>query len=351
MKQFPSKGIKVFINLRTLNLANSTHFQELPSGMFCPMLCALDLSGTKVTVLPPWVTTIGTLECINLELCSELVELPRGIGNLKGLSVLNIKGCTKLRCMPVGIGQLTRLTQLGLFVVGCSRDDARIFELENLDMLNGELEIRNLKYLKDSCDVEKNFLKQKNGIKNLVLDWSLREEEQKLASDVEQDQGVMSALEPPSQTENLEIKGYRGPCMPRWLMEQNGSSYCEGTTMLKQTGPYQYLSLTNLTLSQFPNLKHMRGLVKFPSLKSLELLEMATLEEVWTTTDGFEIQEKLGAQYCFPVLSNLSILDCPQLSTVKPYLPPSLEKLRLRKTKLQLSPASWSRSIEVHLGR
>jgi len=84
----------------------------------------------------------------------------------------------------------------------------------------------------------------------------------------------------------------------------------------------------------------------FPSLKSLELLEMATLEEVWTTTDGFEIQEeKLGAQYCFPVLSNLSILDCPQLSTVKPYLPPSLEKLRLRKTKLQLSPASWSRRM------
>ena len=80
---------------------------------------------------------------------------------------LNIKDCIKLRCMPSGIGQLTRLTQLGLFVVGCGRDDARISELENLDMLSGELVIRNLKYLKDLCDAKKACLKQKNGIKKL----------------------------------------------------------------------------------------------------------------------------------------------------------------------------------------
>jgi len=245
--------------------------------------------------------------------------------------------------MPSGIGQLTSLRQLGLFFVGCGRDDARISELENLDKLSGELEIRNLKYLKDPCDAKKACLKQKNGIKTLVLDWSLDEEEKELASDVEQEQGVLSALEPPSHIESLKIKGYQGLCLPRWLMEQNGSSYCEGTT-LKQTGPCQYLSLTNLTLSHFPNLKHMRGLVKFPSLKDLKLLEMASLEELWTTTRGFEIQEEeLSAQYCFPAVSNLSIRDCPKLSTMKPYFPPSLEKLRLNKTKLQLlSPGNFS---------
>jgi len=126
-------------------------------------------------------------------------------------------------------------------------------------------------------------------------------------------------------------------------MEKNGSSYCEGKT-LKQTGPCQYLSLTNLTLSHFPNLKHMRGLVKFPSLKDLKLLEMASLEELWTTTRGFEIQEEeLSAQYCFPAVSNLSIRDCPKLSTMKPYIPPSLENLCLLETNLQLlSPGNFS---------
>jgi len=154
---------------------------------------------------------------------------------------------------------------------------------------------------------------------------------------------VLSALEPPSQIESLEIKGYQGPCLPRWLMEQNGSSYCEGTT-LKQTGPCQYLSLTNLTLSHFPNLKHMRGLVKFPSLKDIELSKMASLEELWTTTRGFEIQEEeLSAQYCFPAVSNLFIWDCPKLSTMKPYFPPSLEKLCLSGNNLQLlSPGNFS---------
>jgi len=213
-------------------------------------------------------------------------------------------------------------------------------------MLSGELEIRNLKYVKDPCDTEKACLKQKNGIKNLVLDWSLSKGEEELASDVEQEQGVLSGLEPPSQIESLVICGYQGPCLPRWLMEQNGSSYSEGTT-LKQTGPCQYPSLTCLTLFQSPNLKHMRGLVRFPSLKSLKLWEMASLEDLWTTASGTEIQEEeLSAQYCFPILSNLDIENCPKLSTVKPYLPPWLEELCLRESNLQLlSPSNFSRLL------
>jgi len=63
------------------------------------------------------------------------------------------------------------------------------------------------------------------------LDWSLSEGEEELASDVEQEQGVLSGLEPPSQIESLVIRRYQGPCLPRWLMEQNGSSYSEGTTL------------------------------------------------------------------------------------------------------------------------
>ena len=221
------------------------------------------------------------VDSIPLYSCRKLLELPKGIGNLKRLTVLNIEGCNKLRCMPSGIGQLTSLRQLGLFFVGCGRDDARISELENLDKLSGELEIRNLKYLKDPCDAKKACLKQKNGIKTLVLDWSLDEEEKELASDVEQEQGVLSALEPPSHIESLKIKGYQGLCLPRWLMEQNGSSYSEGTT-LKQTGPCQYPSIT----------------------------------------------------------------DCPQLSAVKPYFPPSLEKLSLHRSDLQLlSPSNFSRLL------
>jgi Leucine-rich repeat (LRR) protein len=77
-----------FSNIQTINLSSCSKFQELPSKSFCPMLCTLDLSNTKIAMLPQWVTTTSTLECIDLENCRELLELPKGIGNLKRLIVL-----------------------------------------------------------------------------------------------------------------------------------------------------------------------------------------------------------------------------------------------------------------------
>jgi hypothetical protein len=83
-------------------------------------------------MLPQWVTSIDTLECLDLGYCHELMEFPKGIANLRRLAVLNLEGCSKLRCMPSGFRQLTRLTKMGLFVVGCDGDNARISELETL---------------------------------------------------------------------------------------------------------------------------------------------------------------------------------------------------------------------------
>jgi len=309
------------------------------------MLCTLDLSRTKIAMLPQWVTTISTLECIDLENCWELLELPKGIGNLKRLRVLNIKGCRKLRSLPSGLGQLTCLRKLGLFVVGCGGDDANISELENLDKLCGHLKIRNLMYLKDLEDKGKSYLKHMRNIQSLVLDWSLSETGEELLCDMEQVQGMLSALEPPSQITNMKINYYQGSCLPRWMMAINDSSFCKAV-VLKQTGPCQFLSLTELRLRNCPNTKQMRGLWVLPSLKSLFLLEMANLEELWTvTSDSGNSEEEICGQCCFPALSNISILGCPRLN-VKPHFPPSLEKLHLSKSNMQLlSAGSFSQML------
>ena len=300
LKQLPSELTGEFSNLQRINLAHCRQLEDLASTLSCPMLRTLDLSGTKVTVLPPWVTRASTLECINIEHCTELVELPQDIGELKCLEVLNIAGCTKLLCLPSGIGQLTRLRQLGLFVVGCGGDDARISELENLDMLSGKMVITNLKYVKDPCDAEKACLKRKNRIQELELNWSLSDTDKELAPNVEQEQGVLSALEPPKQIMDLKIKGYRGTCLPWWMMKHNDSSYCEDT-LSQQTSPCQFMSLTHLNLSYLPNLKHVRGLSEFPSLKFLTLWSMPNLEELWTTTGGLKTgEDALKAQCSFP---------------------------------------------------
>jgi Leucine-rich repeat (LRR) protein len=242
----------------------------------------------------------------------------------------------KLCCLPSGLGQLTRLRKLGLFVVGCGTDDARISELENLDMIGGRFEITNLKYLKNPSDAEKACLKRKSHIQDLELNWSLSDTEEELVSDMELDWGVLSALEPPSQIESLNIYDYRGPCLPGWMMKQNDSSYCEGGIMLKQTIASCFLCLTWLSLERFPNLRRMRGFVELPSLKTLVLEEMPNLEELWTTSSGFETGKKeLAAQYPFPVLSRLYICGCPKLN-VSPYFPPSLEHMSLDRSNVQL---------------
>jgi hypothetical protein len=182
------------------------------------------------------------------------------------------------------------------------------------------------------------MLKRKN-IWSLELDWSSSQTEEELVSDVEQDQGVLNALEPPSQINSLKICGYRGPYLPPWMMKQNDSPCCGGK-MIKQTSICQFLSLTNMTLEGFPNLKYIRGLLVFDSLQSLNLLGMANLEELWTTTSGFEIQaEELGAQCCFPVLSELCVKGCPKLN-VKPYFPPSLGTLSFEDSNEHLLSSS-----------
>ncbi|CAD6273247.1 unnamed protein product [Miscanthus lutarioriparius] len=325
-------------NLCVLDIKRCSSLQQLPSDIIGEFknLRTLNLSGTKATMLPQWVTSIDTLECIDLEGCDELRELPKGIANLKRLEVLNIGDCSKLCCLPSGLGQLTRLRKIGLFVVGCGADDARISELENLDMIGGRLEITNLKYLKNPSDAKKACLKRKSNIRHLVLNWSLSDTEEELVSDMEHDWGVLNALEPTSQIERLEIFGYRGPCLPGWMMNQNDSSYSEGGIMLKQTIASHFLCLTWLVLVRFPNLRHMRGFVELPSLKKLVLYEMPNLEDLWTTSSGFETGEKeLAAQYLFPVLSWLEIRRCPTLN-VSPYFPPSLDYMSLYRINAQL---------------
>jgi len=347
MQQLPSKMVGELSNLQTLNLSGCSNLKDLPSTFACCRLHNLVLSNTNITVLPQWITLIGTLECIELEYCTELAELPTDIGNLERLEILNLQGCWRLCGMPLGFGQLIRLRRLGLFVVRCGENDASILELENLDMLCGHLEITNLRYLRDPIYAEKACLKKKKTLKCLKLTWwSSSGMEEELVLDMEHDLDVLCALEPPPEITVLEICGYRGPSLPCWMMKQCDSSYLDGS--FNKTSPPRFNGLTQLMLEQLPNLKHMQVLVEFPSLKTFNLQGMPSLEELWTTTSGLDIgEEEEGVRYCFPVLSALFIGNCPKLN-VKPYFPQSLEQLRLVKSNEHLISPDGSSSRRFH---
>ncbi|GJN02723.1 hypothetical protein PR202_ga20101 [Eleusine coracana subsp. coracana] len=251
---------------------------------------------------------IGYLEIDGLN-CSELPEAISGCWNLQSLHLINCKG----------LRNLTRLTRLGRFPVGRREEDARISELENIDMISGNMVITNLQYVKDTTDAEKACLKRKSNIHSLELNWSTSEIEE-LVSNLEHDLTVLNALEPPAKVKTLSIGGYRGLCLPYWMGGESDTSCLEGIIIAK----LEASTTCGLT-----------------SLITLQLDGMPKLEELWTITIEIE-EEELGAKFCFPSLSSLKIRKCPKLN-VKPYFPPSLEFLRLEQSnEMVLSPSTFS---------
>ncbi|BAF05176.2 Os01g0536501 [Oryza sativa Japonica Group] len=177
IKDMPN-SIEKLENLRVLSFVYCTDLQQLlPSEPYGKLRNLQTITLTFCTAfkhLPQCITLLGHLQYVDLSCCTELRELPEGIGALKKLEVLNLERCRRLCGLPAGCGQLIRLQQLGLFVIGDRTKHARISELEKLDKLNGELQIKNIKHVKDPFDAEMVHLKRKNGIRKLSLDWSSR---------------------------------------------------------------------------------------------------------------------------------------------------------------------------------
>uniref|UniRef100_A0A0E0MJ35 AAA+ ATPase domain-containing protein n=1 Tax=Oryza punctata TaxID=4537 RepID=A0A0E0MJ35_ORYPU len=353
LKELGSEFFRTLVNLECINLAGYFRLQNMLS-LACNSLRTLILSGTKVTRLSQCITSVNTLEYIDLLNCRELEELPAGMGKLKRLEVLILGGCYKLGGLPVGFGQLTRLQNLRRFVVGNSGKDARISELGNLNMLSNYLEITNIENVQDPDDAEKACLKEKSGIHNLTLDWFSKgkygyslfdtntRKQGESVSHMEKELRVLNGLEPPSEIKELQIQNYQGRHFSSWMMKQRDSSCLN--SLLEQIDPPHFTQLRELVLEKFPNLEFLRGLARLPSLNTLKLIEMPNLVELWTCSgalDSKEDQEKPGCskheqvEHCFPCLATLVIRDCAKLK-VYPYFPPSLESLALTRSNEQL---------------
>ncbi|KAL6653294.1 hypothetical protein ACP70R_008872 [Stipagrostis hirtigluma subsp. patula] len=357
--------------LRTLNLSGCAELMILPDSIGdCHMISSLDfcyceklttlpnsisknqnlrvlrLGLTKIKRLPPGITTLGNLECLDLWLCHELVELPEGIQNLKKLEILNLDGCNGLKSMPAGIGQLSRLQKLGLFVVGEGENSAKMSELGNIGRIGGELAITDIPYGMHRVHAYKACLAEKKNLQALTLNWKSTDWTRFHAAN---ELAVLDGLKPPSGIKTLEIGRYLGVEYARWMLEQIGGSV---------QGLHLFPCLTVMRLWQFPNLKHLNGLVELPCLVELEVSDMPSLEsisggpfpslvklvmsdlprlrEVWMVTErslasaGEERTLQLGT-----CLSHLRIEGCRKLM-IKPNLPSSLEHLELERSNGQL---------------
>ncbi|KAL6595664.1 hypothetical protein ACP70R_048004 [Stipagrostis hirtigluma subsp. patula] len=344
--------------ISTINLHNCYELTTLPNSIERnKKLRILNLCGTKIQRLPPGIITLGHLERLDLEDCEELVELPDGMGDLKKLELLNLQNCNKLGSMPVGLGQLPQLQNLNLFVVGESETSAPISELGNIAGISRKLVITNIARVLEPDDSRKACLKQKTNLLSLKLLWG-RQRRQGMIDTTNVENGeaipILDGLEPPTGIKVLEINGYTGGRFAQWMLNK--------VVVGVQESP-RFPCLTRMVLCDFPNLKHLGGLVELPCLEELELGEMPSLEsisggpfpslvrlemsgmpslgEVWMVTermamtDGKEEECSSCGNPCYmgrvqigTCLSYLRLSDCPKLQ-FKAYMPSSLEKLGL----------------------
>ncbi|KAA3476403.1 disease resistance protein RGA2-like [Gossypium australe] len=293
----------------------------------------LCLEGFNVKTLPESTSSLHSLQTLSLKDCFNLKKLPKGTKNLKNLRYLDIRGCRALTSTPVALGQLSFLRKLSMFIVG-KEEGCGINELKEL-ALEGELSIEGLHNVKSSMEAKNANLIKKHNLRSLSLSWRVCGNEN---SHHQSDEEILSALQPHSNLKKLCIIDYQGLMFPYWMMDlllpnlvEISLENCERCHQLPPLGKLRFLKVLNIcrisAQKYIDDTFYGNMESSFPSLEVLSIREALCLEE-WTTVNGTEH---------FPLLSSLTINDCPKL--VKLPMIQSLKQLDIGGTNVSLLTA------------
>ncbi|XP_028104719.1 putative disease resistance protein RGA3 [Camellia sinensis] len=166
-------------------------------------------------------------------------------GNLINLRHLDVTGANSLQEMPPKIGQLTSLQTLSNLIVS-KGNGFMIRELGNLIHLRGALCISGLDNVVDVVDAKAAKLYEKQGLDELLMEWSNTNSEDSRNEKVELE--VLDMLQPDNKVKVLSINGYHGPIFPTWVGDPRFSNMvhlvlqnCEKCTCLPPLGQLPHL--------------------------------------------------------------------------------------------------------------
>ncbi|KAK4566336.1 hypothetical protein RGQ29_002545 [Quercus rubra] len=331
--------------LRVLILSGSSIIELSESIGRLIHLRFLRISCHNIKVLPKSIAKLYNLQTLNVCYCYNLKELPKDLKNLVNLRYICVDyifdwWSTILK----DIGQLKCLQSFPSFFV---KQDAghRIGELGQLNQLRGLLCIKDLENVRDKEEARSANLAEKAKIDELVFCWDYSKTRKEVNHHNEED--VLEGLQPHQNLKSLRIDNFGGKKFPSWmlrscdakdalslfdnLIEINfyGCTECEEVPTLGCLPCLKFLFIEGMDkvtcigvkfYTMYSDDSHRNAL--FPALRKLKLKNMNCLVE-WQ-----DVMEVTAARVVFPCLEELTIKDCPQLTSAPCHFQ-SLNKLEI----------------------
>uniref|UniRef100_A0A8R7RC45 Disease resistance protein RGA3 n=1 Tax=Triticum urartu TaxID=4572 RepID=A0A8R7RC45_TRIUA len=288
----------------------------------------LDLSESNIVVLPDSICMLYNLQTLRLIDCKELRQLSEDMIGLKMLIHLYLFGCDRLKSMSPNFGLLNNLHILTTFVVD-SKDGRGIEQLKDLQHLSNKLELLNLSKIKSGGNAKEANLNQKKNLSELLFSWDQEIDDgpQNMAYNVEE---VLHSLEPHSNIQKLEIRGYGGREISQWMRKPQMLNYLrelkisDCPTCKSIPTVWLSLSLEILSVQKMDNLTTLCNnnidvesecitpLQIFPRLKRMMLIELPNLE-IWAENS---VRKPCDSLVMFPMVEELRIENCPKLVSI-----------------------------------
>ncbi|CAN6586279.1 unnamed protein product [Malus baccata var. baccata] len=260
-----------------------------------------------------------------LEKCGELTRMSRELGELTGLGTLGTVALSKNNYMwrgSAGLGELRRLKEL-----------------------RGELDIINLRHVKDVM-LESNVgapVNEKQHLHSLNLNWKRGED----VNAVDEKDIIMSmeVLQPHSNLKELSVWFYGGLRFASWFssliniinLRLHYCERCQNLPPLDHLPSLKYLELSHLKNNSISD--EMMMMSFFPALEKLSMYSCPVLKGWWrahthnSASSSSSTENLFFPLPSFPCLSTLIIQNCRNLSSMS--LCPNVDRIRLYRTSLK----------------
>lgn len=333
----PGDSFSPFSSLRILHIQSANVAALVDTLYQLKHLRYLSIRYSDICGLPENIGKMRFLQLISLRGCENVKELPDSIVKLGQLRYLSLTGTSVDEGIPRGFCGLSNLRKLYGFPAHMRGDWCSLEELGPLSQLR-DLAIKGLENVSSASFATMARLGSKKHLTYLTLGCSSRLDddglvtEKRRASEEEQTriEVVFDELCPPSCVEILDIGGYLGHRLPRWMMSSTAA------VALKFL---RFLTMDDLAMcAQLPD-----GLCQLPCLQLLQVDSAPAIKRV-----GHDFlrpdRHRHPAAAAFPRLQRLELIGMVEWEEwqweerADVHAMPVLELLLLSRCKLRLLP-------------